>query len=477
VALVLDLRDAIVGLVEGSGSAGKLRVGPSAAGGPERVASLAGGVRHAAGAGAAQPWIYTPVLVAAFVALILPLGALAFGWPRPRWTRGLALTAGALPGAAFLANLVPWWNAGGGRPAWQTATYAAVTLGIALALAAASVGLASAVRRRWPWPGAGGRDTAGATSRGAGPEGPPGHAAETAALDVGGEDADGLATSRLASAEADALAPAGWIAGATAIVLACDAVAGSPMAWDGPLGLHSLHAARLYGFGNNEFAWFAAAALVAAALGLGPLTRRRRGRAGAAIVLVGVGLVTAAIDGAPQWGSDFGGPIALVAGFAVAALLAARIRLTWVRAGVVLVAGVVVLGAIAVADWLRGPASWTHIGAFVEDVAHGGAGGVIMRKISQWGLMAALTVPVLAVLAVVGVIVWRRIRCSEEVRAYGRAAPLAAAALAGLATLLVIGAVINDAGTAILGIGASLAGPLLAAGLTARGRESGARPI
>ena len=285
------------------------------------------------------------------------------------------------------------------------------------------------------------------------------------------------------------LGPVGVVAAVTTVVIAADVVAGARLQVSAVMGVQPLVAGRFYGFGNSAFAVFATSALLLAAALAGPLVRRRR-RSQAAAVVIAIGLVATVLDGTPGLGSDFGGPTALFAGFAVLALLAAGIRLTWTRVVGVLLAGVAIVGMFAVADWLRPADTRTHLGRFVQTVLDGGLWPIVRRKLGQnlgpvlssWPGLLALAA---AILIAVGV--WRTSRRSERTGfaslgrwfgegtlgtlegrgTLGAAVPLLRPVAAALGIALGIGFLVNDSGIAIPAIGLAVALPLLiAAGAT-----------
>jgi len=259
-----------------------------------------------------------------------------------------ALTAASFPVASFLANLVPWWLAD--RPAlllWP------LILGIALGIAL--------VAAYGPW-------------------------------------------------RSRAYGPTGVVAGATFVVLGADVLTGSTLQHSSLLGLSPLTAGRFYGFGNIAYAVFVTAALVlAGALAQAVLHRRastagppptrpaaaetgpesaddeaaaagRTARRRAFWIVVVIGLVTIALDGAPFAGADFGGVIASVCGFSLLALAVAESRPSWLRLVGIAVGAAVLVSAIAFFDWLRPAAERTHLGEFVQQVFDGEAGTVVWRK-------------------------------------------------------------------------------------------------
>ncbi|MBX9245441.1 hypothetical protein ICW40_11560, partial [Actinotalea ferrariae] len=332
--------------------------------------------------------------------------------------RTAGVVVGSLPVASILANAVPWWRAG--SPAWALT---GVTVLIMAVLAAA------ALLPRWRRP---------------------------------------------------ILGPAGVVAGATAVVIAIDIVLGAPLQISAPMGVQPVVAGRFYGFNNTAFSLFAAATLLCAVVLADPLVRAGRRRLAAAVVAV-VGLVATVLDGMPGLGSDFGGPPALVPGFAVLALMAAGVRLSWLRLVGVLGAGVAVVTAFAVLDWLRPADQRTHLGRFVDTVIDGGLGGVIARKLAQnlqnlggtW-----LTVLALAGIAVVVLVLLRPLRgvttapdggpfgwlsAGEPLSTLGNEAPMLRPGLVALGVTLGIGFAVNDSGIVIPAIGVSVAVPLLIA--------------
>lgn len=335
--------------------------------------------------------------------------------------RGLVvagLAVGSLPVAATLANLVPWWRAG--SPGWAV-------LGVIVLWIAAITGLAllPAVRRRL-------------------------------------------------------LGPMAVVAVITALVLVADVVTGATLQLSAPLGVSTVVGARFYGFNNTSFAIFAAGALLAAAAVADPLVRAGRGRT-AALLIGATGLVAAFVNGAPGLGSDFGGPPALLPGFAVLALAAAGIRVTWRRAVLILGGTGAAMLAFLLVDWLRPPEDRTHLGRFVDTVLDGGLGDVVGRKLAQnvanlggtW--LTLLAVGGIALVVVVLLRPLRQAASAPDGGAYGwlssgepltaltTAAPMLRPVVWALAVTLGIGFLVNDSGIVIPAMGVSVAVPLLVA--------------
>lgn len=274
------------------------------------------------------------------------------------------------------------------------------------------------------------------------------------------------------------LGPMAVVAGTTALVLVLDVLTGARLQVAAPMGVQPVVAGRFYGFNNTSFALFAAAALLSAVAVADPLVRAGRRRLAAGLV-AGIGAVATVIDGMPGLGSDFGGPPALVPGFAVLALLAAGVRLSWVRLLGVLGAGALVVTAFAVVDWLRPAEDRTHLGRFVDTVLDGGLTDVVGRKLAQnlanlggtW-----LTLLALAGIALVAFVLARPLRWAATapdggpfswlssgapLSSLGTEAPMLRPGVVALAITLGIGFVVNDSGIVIPAIGVSLAVPLL----------------
>jgi len=171
----------------------------------------------------------------------------------------------------------------------------------------------------------------------------------------------------------------------TLAVLVADQLAGGGLQISAPLGDNPLEAGRFTGVGNTAFAVMLASALLVAAV-IGGLVRR--GRLG--LLLAGVILLVAVIvDGAPRLGDDLGGVLAAVPAAVVTLLVLARVRVTPARVVAAVVAAVGLAVVAAALDYSRPVADQTHLGHFVGQVLHGGAGTTIRRKVDSvlrlWG--------------------------------------------------------------------------------------------
>src|SRR5450830_959101 len=313
-----------------------------------------------------------------------------------RRLRALGVAVAAIPVSTFLANITPWWRAST-PPFALAATIAAWVLVI------------TAIALVPPW-----RDTV--------------------------------------------LAPLGIVAAITPTVLCVDIAAGARLQLSALMGPQALVAGRFYGFNNTAFALVAAASILLAVAIANPLVARgRRGLAAGVVVLIGV--VTTALDGLPSIGADFGGPPALVPGFAILALLTAGIRLNWWRTLGVLAAGAVTVTAFAVVDYLRPADSRTHLGRFVETVLDGGAWQVVERKLAQNVLVLGRPLRKAVVAPDGGSYGWLSARA--PLKRLGTDSPMLRPGLIALAATMAIGFALNDSGILIPALGGALVVPLL----------------
>ncbi|WP_068920506.1 hypothetical protein [Planobispora rosea] len=346
----------------------------------------------------------------AFVSVQILFYLLASVAIRRGWGGSRALTAvqvvavisGAIAIATFLAQLVPWWT----FPVPMAGVVLTI-LGIACAVAGAAFA--------GPW-------------------------------------------------RAHVLGPLTVVAGITSLALLIDVMTGSGLQINAVTGYEPVTGGRFYGFGNIAFAVYSAGTILAlAGIAQWLIGRGRRGLALAVCALYG-GLAVFA-DGWPAWGADFGGVPAFLAGTAVFVILLSGHRVSAVKLGLIGLAGTVLIGAIAVADWLRPAERRTHLGTFVQQVLDGEAWTVVARK---FGAMVGITVgnwPLtllsLVALAFLFLVLNRPSRWGAA--ALGRAyalAPALRAGLIGALTCALIGFLMNDSGIAIPAMALTVAVPL-----------------
>ncbi|GGO21470.1 hypothetical protein GCM10010116_43210 [Microbispora rosea subsp. aerata] len=267
------------------------------------------------------------------------------------------------------------------------------------------------------------------------------------------------------------LGPLTVIAAVTAAVLLGDLLTGTPLQLNSLMGYTGVVGARYYGLGNIPFALLATAVLLVTTAAADGLVRAGR-RALAVALVAALGAFAMLLDGWPGVGSDFGGVIAFVPGIAVTALIVAGRRVSVVKLGAFCAAGGVLVMAIAFLDFLRPPASQTHLGRFVGQVADGTFLPVISRKLEA--MLSTLLSPNLmpVVLAALAFLVFALLRpgaASAGVLpvAFERA-PMLKAGLLGALVSGLVGMLVNDSGAAVLSMALALAVPLvLSAGIRA----------
>jgi hypothetical protein len=231
---------------------------------------------------------------------------------------------------------------------------------------------------------------------------------------------------------------------------------GATMQLSTPFGYSPTIGGRFAGLGNLAFGQLAAGSIVLAGL-VAHRLRATRGPDDRMAVLAAAGIIGLAVvvDGAPMWGSDVGGVLALLPGGALTVYLlqGRRVRVrTVVVAGVAAVAAVVVFGLL---DLARPPESRTHLGRLFESIGDDGFAAfntVVTRKLdanfsvlgrSVWTLM----LPVVA--AFVIYLLWRAPRLLHHIE---HALPERDAILAGFAVTAVLGFALNDSGIAVPGV-------------------------
>lgn len=231
---------------------------------------------------------------------------------------------------------------------------------------------------------------------------------------------------------------------------------GSSEPWDdrifmSTLGLHSLDGGRFRGFGNVPFAIFAVSLFLVLILLTHAARHHRRRPMIIAAVIGGLGVI---IAGAPQLGADGGSALALVPAVGYLVLAVGGIRVTWLRAALLGLAGAAAFLIVAGLDHLRPEESQTHLGRFFGDLLSGEAGGVIWRKLDANLAMLFGPEPI-TLLVPVGLVaaIWYLARVpkgddasSDRVWA---AYPTLRPGLIATMVALVLGFALNDSGTAI----------------------------
>lgn len=264
---------------------------------------------------------------------------------------------------------------------------------------------------------------------------------------------------------AHVLGPLTTVAAVTSIALLIDVMTGSKLQVNAVTGYEPVTGGRFYGFSNIAFAIYATGTV----LGLAGVAQWLLGRGMSRALVVTLcalyGGFAIFADGWPAWGADFGGVPAFVIGLAVFLMMLAGRRVSALRLLAVGLAGVVIVGALSVADWLRPDTERTHLGTFVQQVIDGQAWTVVGRKfgamigvtVGNW----SLTLLSLVALAFLFLVLARPSRWGAPALslAYGHA-PTFRAGLIGALTCAFVGFLMNDSGIAIPAMALTVAVPL-----------------
>jgi len=357
-----------------------------------------------------EPFFYGFILLQ--LAFFLTVGLLwRLGWGVPaqrcrllRVTRRVAIIASTVPVATFLANLLPWWRF----------SVPLVSVVASVTLFAAAV---SALALKGPW------------SR-------------------------------------RPFGPLGTVCITTMTVLALDVMTGSRLQLSSLLGLQPVIGGRFYGMGNVTFALFATATLMlCTAVGNHLLSMGQPRRAAGAVGAIGLAAVI--IDASPSWGSDLGGPTALLPAVILLVLAILEITLSLRRLLAIGVGIGVFLFFLGLLDWMRPAESRSHLGKFVQTILDGGAWDIVVRKLEQnitlfFNNPLSLLIPVVLVLFAY-VLARPASGAAAPMRRSFAAVPLLRPGLISIMVMWVIGFVLNDSGAAIPAVGATLALPLVIA--------------
>ncbi|HEY9522214.1 MAG TPA: hypothetical protein VIR33_03170 [Thermopolyspora sp.] len=262
----------------------------------------------------------------------------------------------------------------------------------------------------------------------------------------------------------DVLGPLTVVGGVTSLALLIDVLTGSRLQVNAVTGYEPVTGGRFYGFSNIAFAVYATGTILALA-GLARFLTLRGWRAAAVAVCLGYGGSAIIVDGWPALGADFGGVPAFVLGFAVFVLMLSGRRVSAARLALIALAGGVLIGLIAVGDWLRPADRRTHLGAFVQQVIDGHAFTIVGRKFAAMlGITVGnwqLSLLSLAALAFLFLVLARPTRWGAPIlsRAYDQA-PALRAGLFGVLTCALAGFLLNDSGVAIPAMALAVAVPL-----------------
>jgi hypothetical protein len=264
--------------------------------------------------------------------------------------------------------------------------------------------------------------------------------------------------------------PPGVIGAITLAVVGIDVMTGSRLELNTPFGLNVLWGGRFYGEDNNTVGIYAAATVLCA-VWLATLLLRRGDRPGgsppepaanngwrgprgqAVLVAAAVALFAVVASGWPGFGAKVGGTIAMVPSLLVLLMAVAGIKITWRRALIVAVSGLIVIAAFGLVNYFVPITGHSDIGAFAGQAIHGQGGGTLQRKIStNLGSLTTTPYSVIIPIAVValGVLLlrpaWFAAGSLTEAR---RTVPLLSVTLAAIWVMAVLGWFAEDSGVAV----------------------------
>ena len=234
----------------------------------------------------------------------------------------------------------------------------------------------------------------------------------------------------------------------TTLVLYADLVSGARLQLNTVFGYSPIIAGRFAGAGNIVFAVLGAATLLTGVLIIHRWPRSRYAYFGVALLF----LTTVVVDGAPQFGSDVGGVIALVPAFAITFLLLVGRRPTWKILVGGLVGGLLMLGIFLVIDLSRPPEQQTHLARLAQDIGDRGGGvlyDTLERKARANLRVFRTSIWTLFVPPAVAVMVWLLRRPRGRWQRLAEVYPRLRAGLLGGLVLAILGFAVNDSGIVI----------------------------
>jgi len=234
----------------------------------------------------------------------------------------------------------------------------------------------------------------------------------------------------------------------TWLVVALDLVSGSMLQLNTVFGYSPIVAGRFAGAGNIVFAVFGVTAILTGAL----IAYRFSGRSFTMPLVVALFVVTIVIDGAPAFGSDVGGVLALVPALGITLVLLSgrkpRLRTVVVASA----AGLVALGLFLIVDLALPAESQTHLARLYEDTRDRGFGALfdtIERKATANLRVFTSTIWTFFVPPALLAMVYLLRRPSGRWQQFAFDYPKLRAGLIGGLVLAVTGFAVNDSGIVI----------------------------
>ncbi|HEX2241024.1 MAG TPA: hypothetical protein VHJ82_07800 [Actinomycetota bacterium] len=246
---------------------------------------------------------------------------------------------------------------------------------------------------------------------------------------------------------------------ATTAALVVDLVFGSRLQLNTVFSYSPIVAGRFFGIGNIAFTVLAAAALLTGTL----VVHRFKGSRGALIGVAALFFVVTVIDGAPQFGADVGGVLALVPALGLTWLLLAGRRPSW-RTLVLGVLGAVALLAVLLAiDLARPIDERTHLARLFEDIRAGG-GQILLdaleRKIQTNIRVFGSTIWTFLVPPALAFMSYLLLRPQGRWQLLAERHPRLRAGLIGSLLVAVLGFAVNDSGIVVPAVVLSFLAPV-----------------
>ncbi len=249
------------------------------------------------------------------------------------------------------------------------------------------------------------------------------------------------------------------MAALTTAVTAVDLFIGAPLQFNTVFGYTPIIAGRFAGLGNTGFAALGAAALLTGAL----IVHRFDGGAAALWAAGALFVSVVVLDGAPQWGSDVGGVIALVPGLVISWILLSGRRPGLRLIALSAVGAVVFLALFLALDLARPPQSQTHLARLFLDVRDRGVTvlvDTVQRKAEANLRVFRTTIYTYFVPPALVALAWLLGRPRGRWHRLAIAAPRLRAGLIGGLVLSLLGFALNDSGIVIPAVILSFLVPL-----------------
>jgi hypothetical protein len=234
----------------------------------------------------------------------------------------------------------------------------------------------------------------------------------------------------------------------TWVVVALDLVTGSMLQLNTVFGYSPIVAGRFAGAGNIVFAVFGVTAILTGAL----IAYRFSGLRYTMPIVITLFVTTIVIDGAPSFGSDVGGVLALVPVLGITVVLLAGRRPKLRTLAIAGVAGVVALGLFLAVDLALPEESQTHLARLYEDTRDRGVGALVeavQRKATSNLRVFTSTVWTYFVPPALVAMIYLLRRPSGRWQQFAVDYPKLRGGLIGGLMLAVVGFAVNDSGIVI----------------------------